>query len=198
MVALAMGNNSLVSAYIKFPEQLQIDPAYKTGMTYYWMFRNCPALKTVNVDMTAMRPDAIADFGALFEFNNAMEVISGFDLSHVVRTPYNKLLTGYSFYDSHDFHMLYNMDIGLLKTFDVVGELPQSYRFDVFSNMSHIPFIKNVLRHLATISGEQQTVHFGFDVKTHIDPDKTAAETIDQELKTLAEAAMAKGWNISV
>ena len=198
MVALAMGNNSLVNAYIKFPEQLQIDAAYKTGMTYYWMLRNCPALKTVEVDMTAMQPGAIADFGALFEFNNAIESIKGFDLSHVARTPYNKLLTGYSYYDSHDFHMLYNMDIGLLKTFEVVGELPQSYRFDAFSNMSHIPFIKNILKHLATINGDRQTVHFGFDVMTHIDPSKTAVETIDQELKALAEAAIAKGWDISI
>ena len=195
MVALATSSNLLSHAYIKFPEQLQIDAAYKTGMTYYWLFKDCAALKSVEVDMSAMQPGAIADFGALFEYSYAVESIKGFDLSHVVRTPYNKLLTGYSYYDSHEFHMLANSRIDLLREFEVVGELPGSYRFDQFSNANHITFIKAVLRHLATV--ENETISFGFDVMSHIDPNKTAEETIDQELKTLAEAAQAKGWTIT-
>ena len=195
MVGLADQCKALRTAYIKFPEQFEIDAAYQTGMTYYWIFRGCSLLESFEADMSRMSAEAVADFGGMFQDTSNVKSIKGLDLSHVKRTVYNKYLSGYGYYDSHDFSILYNMEVSRLTTFEITGALPQSYHFGAFSETKHFVFIKDILRHLDQVINE--TLSFGINVMKYVDPDQTASELIDQELKQLVEAANNKGWTIT-
>ena len=195
MVGLADQCKALRTAYIKFPEQFEIDAAYQTGMTYYWIFRGCSLLESFEADMSRMSAEAVADFGGMFQDTSNVKSIKGLDLSHVKRTVYNKYLNGYGYYDSHDFGILYNMEVSRLTTFEITGALPQSYHFGAFSETKHFVFIKDILKCLAPVINE--TLSFGINVMKYVDPEQTASELIDQELKQLVEAANNKGWTIT-
>ena len=196
MIRLAAECPNLLKVNIKFPEQLVIEPVYKTGMTYYRLFQCNSKLQEVEIDMSALEDGMYADCGEWFTKCPDIRSIKGLDLTHVVRTPYNKYLDGYSRFDDHDFSIIKEMPMDYFNTFEIIGELPASYTFSEFSKVEHVPFIKNVLSHLASVGAE--TIAFGYDVKKFTDPDKVAIELIDPELQQLVEQAEAKGWTITM
>ena len=192
-VKFAEGCNKLTTVNFKFPSSLLMNDHYHTGVTYYYMFQNCPNLKEVNLDMSKLADsNTKADFGGMFNGNKYIETITGLDFTYLKKPDRSwSSSQGGGSYDSHDVSITYGGGYDYLTTFEPVGLLGLSYDFKNITKLDHT---KTILRHLDVVTSE--TLGVTYNIADAINDEKT--ENVDEELRTLALTARDNGWSFAM
>ena len=192
-VKFAESCNQLTTVNFTFPSSLLMNEYYGTGVTYYYMFQNCPNLKEVNLDMSRLADsNTKADFGGMFYGNKYMETITGLDFTYLKKPTRSwSSSQGGGSYDSHDTSITYGGSYDNLTTLEPTGLLGLSYDFKNITSLAHT---KTILNYLDTVTSE--TIGLTYNVMDAIDDEKT--ENVDEELRTLALAAIDKGWTFAI
>ena len=190
-VEIAASCSHLEVVNVKFPDSLLIDTYYGTGTTFYWMFRYCQNLKIVNLNMDSLaNTNSKADFGSMFMENNYIKEINGLDLTYL-KKPYTGWNNTQSTYDYHDPSITFGASYDDLEVFGIKGMLSSSYDF---KNITTLEKTKAILALLDTVTSE--TLGLTYNIMDAIDD--TVTESVDEELKELALAAMDKGWTFAL
>ena len=165
---------------------------YGTGVTYYNMFQKCQNLKIVNFDMSSLaETNTKADFGAMFYEDSYIEQINGLDFTYLKKPTRVFTSSGQNPYDYHDDSITFGGNYENLTNFEPTGMLSTSYNFRNITSLAHT---KTILNHLDTVTSE--TIGLTYNVMDAIDDEKT--ENVDEELRTLALAAINKGWTFII
>ena len=184
--------NRLQTVNFKFPSALVMHEYYGTGVTYYNMFQYCGSLSIVNLDMSKLADtNSKADFGSMFYEDKYITEIHGLDFTYLKKPIRNFTSNGQSPYDWHDTSITYGGTYENLTTLDITGKLITSYNFKNIATMAHT---KVILRHLDKVTNE--TLGLTYNIVDAIDDEKT--ESVDQELKELANTALSNGWSFII
>ena len=176
-----------------FPESLVMHTDYyQTGIEYYNMFQYCQNLTNVNLNMSRLaNTNTKADFGGMFYQNKYIKVITGLDFTYLKKPAYTMGNSGYGAYDWHNDSITYGGSYDELEILGITGMLQGSYNFRNITTLRHT---KEILKHLDTVTSE--TIGLTYNVMDAINDELN--EYVDEELRTLALAAIDKGWTFAV
>ena len=176
-----------------FPESLVMHTDYyQTGVEYYNMFQYCQNLTNVNLNMSRLaNTNTKADFGGMFYQNKYIKVITGLDFTYLKKPAYGLTNGGYNAYDWHNDSITYGGSYDELEILGITGMLQGSYNFRNITTLRHT---KEILKHLDTVTSE--TIGLTYNVMDAINDELN--EHVDEELRTLALAAIDKGWTFAV
>ena len=203
-IRFAESCTKLNEVHFKFPSSFDnSNNYYATGVTYYRMFKSCPNLEKVYLNMKSLADtNTKADLGEMFIEDNYIKEIHGLDLTYL-KKPVRDFNTSQP-YDFHNTSITAGCSLKKLEVFNVVGKLNNSYDFEnvTGNDIMGIEPIKAILRNLNTVTKE--TLGLAYNLEDALDPEKT--DDIDQELQDLVKGSAdgtiksleEKGWTIKL